>query len=205
MPSPVRPSDFAATVPGQSADFCTKFKLVLITLPNLINQFFGWALGSDGSVSDSFKAEVNPFSSGDLKWTVSSTIASGWLRCEGQAVSRTTYAALFNSISTRFGTGDGSTTFNVPDYRDRVLLGVSATKALATTGGEATHLLSINELPDHGHNIAFGTNQANYTANGPVVVGIGGGASLAGVTHTGGNAAHNNLPPYAAAYCFIKI
>src|SRR4051812_2551051 len=115
MPSPVRPSDFASTVPGQSADFCTKFKLVLIALPNFITQYFGWALASDGSISDNFKSEVNPFASGDLKWTTSSNLTAGWLRCEGQAVSRTTYASLFSAISTRFGVGDGTTTFNLPD------------------------------------------------------------------------------------------
>ena len=45
------------------------------------------------------------------------TAPSGWLLCDGTAVSRTTYAALFAVISTTFGTGDGSTTFNVPDMR----------------------------------------------------------------------------------------
>jgi microcystin-dependent protein len=81
MPSPVRPSDFAATVPGQSSDFCTKFKLVFLTLPNFLASFMAWMLGSDGSISDAFKAEVNPFSAGDLKVTFSALTPTGWLRC----------------------------------------------------------------------------------------------------------------------------
>jgi microcystin-dependent protein len=47
------------------------------------------------------------------------TAPTGWLACDGQAVSRTTYADLFAAISTTWGAGDGSTTFNVPDLRDR--------------------------------------------------------------------------------------
>jgi len=48
---------------------------------------------------------------------------TGWLLCYGQAVSRTTYADLFTAISTTYGAGDGSTTFNVPDLRGRVPAG----------------------------------------------------------------------------------
>jgi microcystin-dependent protein len=50
-----------------------------------------------------------------------STAPEGWLPCDGRAVSRATFALLFAVIGTRWGTGDGSTTFNVPDLRERVL------------------------------------------------------------------------------------
>lgn len=53
-----------------------------------------------------------------------STAPTGWLLCYGQAVSRSTYATLFGIISTTYGTGDGSTTFNVPDLRGRVVAGL---------------------------------------------------------------------------------
>lgn len=52
-----------------------------------------------------------------------SSIPTGWLECDGSAVSRTTYAALFTAISTTWGTGDGSTTFNLPDMRGKVAVG----------------------------------------------------------------------------------
>lgn len=51
------------------------------------------------------------------------TAPDGWLFCYGQAISRTTYADLFTAIGTTYGTGDGSTTFNVPDIRGRVIAG----------------------------------------------------------------------------------
>ena len=90
------------------------------------------------------------------------------LLCYGQAISRTTYAALFAVISTTYGTGDGSTTFNVPDLRGRVVAGqddMGGTSAnrltnqtgglngdtLGAVGGAETHVLSIDELAAHDH------------------------------------------------------
>ncbi|EHL69933.1 hypothetical protein HMPREF1032_02932, partial [Subdoligranulum sp. 4_3_54A2FAA] len=48
---------------------------------------------------------------------------TGWLLCQGQAISRTTYAQLFSVIGTTYGSGDGKTTFNLPDMRGRVAVG----------------------------------------------------------------------------------
>ena len=62
-----------------------------------------------------------------------SSIPSGYLACNDQAVSRTTYARLFAAISTSYGTGDGSSTFNVPDLRDRAPLGVGTNTSLGDT------------------------------------------------------------------------
>lgn len=52
------------------------------------------------------------------------TAPSGWLLCQGQAVSRTEYVDLFKAIGTAFGAGDGSTTFNVPDLRETAPVGI---------------------------------------------------------------------------------
>lgn len=81
------------------------------------------------------------------------TIPNGYLLCDGQAVSRTTYAALFGSISTLWGVGDGSTTFNLPDFRGRSSLGVDGSHALGSTGGAASVTLSTANLPAHSHGV----------------------------------------------------
>lgn len=60
---------------------------------------------------------------GDVKSTAATTVPSGWLLCDGSAISRSTYSALFTAIGTTYGTGNGSTTFNVPDLRGRVIAG----------------------------------------------------------------------------------
>lgn len=79
----------------------------------------------------------------------------GWLLCNGQAVSRSTYAALFSLIGTQYGDGDGSTTFNVPDKRKRVGVGYDPDDTdfdeLGATGGEKAHTQTVNELAAHAH------------------------------------------------------
>jgi microcystin-dependent protein len=66
------------------------------------------------------------------------TPPSGFLECDGAAVSRSTYAALFAVVGTTYGIGDGSTTFNVPNLTDNVAVGKSNNKAFGTTGGANT-------------------------------------------------------------------
>lgn len=78
---------------------------------------------------------------------------TGYLFCDGSAVSRDTYAALFAVIGTTYGAGDGSTTFNLPDLTGRVPLGVSSTHILASTGGSETVTLIEAELPSHTHEV----------------------------------------------------
>lgn len=96
---------------------------------------------------------------------------TGWLFCYGQAISRTTYAALFAAIGTTYGVGDGSTTFNLPDLRGRVVAGqddMGGTSAnrltglsggvngdvLGGTGGAESHVLTEAQLAAHRHFIA---------------------------------------------------
>lgn len=74
-----------------------------------------------------------PLPSGTLIHYAGETIPEGFLLCNGVAVSRTTYANLFAAIGTLYGAGDGSTTFNLPDARDRVLQGASSTYAVGTS------------------------------------------------------------------------
>jgi len=74
---------------------------------------------------------------------------TGWLLCDGSAISRTTYANLFAVIGTTFGAGNGSTTFNLPDMQDKFPMGKSGTKALGSTAGSNT--IAEANLPAHTH------------------------------------------------------
>lgn len=104
-----------------------------------------------------------------------STAPSKWLMCYGQAISRTTYASLFAVISTTYGVGDGSSTFNLPDLRGRVVAGKddmggsSANRltdqtdglngdTLGASGGAETHTLTEAQMPLHGHPFRTGFN-----------------------------------------------
>jgi microcystin-dependent protein len=99
------------------------------------------------------------------------TSGSGWLYCNGAAVSRTTYDDLFAQIGTTYGVGDGSTTFNLPDMRGRFPIGLNLTAVgninSGVTGGAATVTLGATETPSHGHSIsltAAGTHSHSATS-----------------------------------------
>ncbi len=99
---------------------------------------------------------------------------SGWLMCNGSAVSRTTYSNLFNVIGTSFGVGNGSTTFNLPDLRQRFPMGKSASGTGSTLGGTggnidhshttASHTLTTGEMPYHRHGHAFDDGFSGYVS-----------------------------------------
>jgi microcystin-dependent protein len=126
-----------------------------------------------------------------VPWSTSS-VPTGFLECNGAAVSRSTYSALFAIVGTTYGAGDGATTFNVPDLQDNVAVGKSGTKALASTGGAntvtstgnvggstANATLTEAQLASHTHNFRSQTNQG---APNPNVVcqtrlGMGGGTT----------------------------
>ena len=99
---------------------------------------------------------------GTIVMTGRNTAPSGWLICNGSAVDRTQYAELFAAISTTFGAGNGTTTFNLPDMRGRVAAGVGtgtgggASGTGAPTGGTALAAVSLSGW--------FGTNDVTLTS-----------------------------------------
>ena len=101
-----------------------------------------------------------------VMWSGSSA-PSGWLECDGSAVSRTTYSALFAVIGTRYGSGDGSSTFNLPNPVDRVAMGIAlSTNPTANTLSVSSSLDSLalsDESAAHSHTIT--SNSGNQSAN----------------------------------------
>ena len=148
-----------------------------------------------------------------------SAAPSGWLLCDGSAISRTTYAALFSAIGTTYGTGDGSTTFNVPDMRGRVAVGkdnMGGTAAsrmttagsgvdgltLGANGGAQTHTLTTAQIPAHTHNTGTTISGRNTSAGGGETI-VYAGATYAG-TSVGGDGAHNNTQPSIVLNSIIR-
>jgi len=100
-----------------------------------------------------------------------SSAPTGYLLEDGSAVSRTTYSDLFAAVGTTFGSGDGSTTFNLPDSRGRVAVNRNPSDtefdSIGETYGEKSHTLSVDRIPSHDHSSSFATNnhQHYYSGN----------------------------------------
>lgn len=165
----------------------------------------GWldiSLGVVSSSSGGNTSAINNASVGDYKMGNQSASHGGssnnyWLLCDGSAVSRTTYSALFAVMSTSFGTGDGSTTFNLPDFRGKVAGAIGqgsglTNRIIGSFVGEESHILTINEMPAHTHstNVPLGG-----VAGGGGSVMSNGISSTPTTSSTGGGASHNNMQP----------
>lgn len=166
---------------------------------------------------------ANAIITGQIIMWPTAAAPAGYLLCDGTAVSRTTYATLFALIGAAFGAGDGSSTFNLPNYTNRMPIGVGSTAALAATGGSAnavlvshTHTATVTD-PGHDHVITDGevntrTNPYfNWVGTGGASVGVTGAGTDTNVTGVtvansteGVSATNANLPPYLGINFIIK-
>jgi len=120
------------------------------------------------------------------------------LICDGTAVSRTTYSTLFSTIGTLYGTGDGSTTFNIPDLRGRMTVGKGThtdVDALGDNDGAAIG----SRTPKHKHTVA-GDHGHSFQVNGAVGTG-GAGTPDTGTTTVG---PQTNTPTDTPAYLTVQ-
>lgn len=139
-----------------------------------------------------------------------STAPTGYLLEDGAAVSRTTYANLYNLIGTTYGVGDGSTTFNLPDSRGRAVANLSSSDTeFDTMGekyGEKAHVLTVGEMPGHSHTqyvtalsggSAIRNDYKSDASGGTYTQGLNGGGA-------GGNAGMNVIQPSIAVRFAIR-
>ena len=191
----------------------------------------GQYLTSQGSGSDPTWTSLTAFASGMLMMWSTASAPSGWLLCNGSAVSRTTYSALFAVVGTTFGAGDGSTTFNLPDYRNKMPLGAGSTYSVGATGGSNdaivvshTHTASTNTAGSHthggtdgsvtttqlaGNNQSTSGNQAEEGGGQPNIpfremAAAGSHSHTVTVNSTGSSATNANLPAYVGISFIIK-
>jgi microcystin-dependent protein len=174
-----------------------------------------------GNLIFQFQGECPLIPPGTIVQYGGATAPDEWLLCDGSAVSRTTYDALFTAIGTTFGAGNGTTTFNLPDMRSRVPIGSGTGSGLSAysigdVGGEETHTLITSETPSHSH-----TDTGHAHTEGSAAPSLGAaitgvpvpsavptpsvtGFASASLTSTGGDGSHNNLQPYLSTNYLIK-
>jgi microcystin-dependent protein len=156
-------------------------------------------------ISSALGGTIGAVPVGSVTAFAGSTAPSGWLLCGGQTVSRTLYSGLFLTIGTTYGSGDGSTTFALPDLRGRVPAGLdnmggtaasrltstvlTASNTLGATGGTQTHTLTAAQsgVPAHTHTFAIG-NVSTFTG---IVGSTGHGGTVRDTGTTDNNSAAN--------------
>lgn len=152
------------------------------------------ALVADQSASQLAGAVSQLVPSGAIMSYGGSNAPAGWLICDGAAISRTLYANLFSAIGTAFGTGDGSTTFNLPDMRGRFvryddnmgnhgITGVTPAGAASRDAGRAHGSAQTQTTAANGlGGTAAGQTQAATTT--PLNSGAASGTTNIGHTHS---------------------
>jgi microcystin-dependent protein len=165
-------------------------------------------------MSDQYVGEIRLFAFG--------RVPTGWLACNGQQVSISSYTALYTLIGTTFG-GDGVNTFNLPDLRGRVPLAAGTgpsqpTYVIGQVAGEEMHTLRDQEMPSHSHALISTTNAGTtampgttvHIAKSPIGRNIYNAPANAApydimapcVTPAGNNVAHDNsMPSIACNFC----
>lgn len=147
-------------------------------------------IGSSGGSSGSGSLPI-----GTVVIYPSQTVPDGWMLCDGRAISRADYEDLFNILGTTYGAGDGSVTFNLPDFKQRTPVGYDANSDIASIlglkDGEKEHTLTISEIPSNTVNGVNGVYIEDTTTN---------------YTQLTGTAdAHNNMQPYIVQNFIIKV
>jgi microcystin-dependent protein len=130
-------------------------------MPITINNKTGALTGID-AITGTGTANLIP--TGMIQMYTGTAAPTGWVICNGTAISRSTFASLFTVCSTTFGSGDGSTTFNVPDFRGRLPIGVGTgsgltARTLGSNYGAETVTLSSSNIPT----LTTGNNSATHT------------------------------------------
>ena len=158
--------------------------------PNTVTYTF-----TDGKWLGNYSLPGGPvsFPVGFIGHYAANSIPSGFFKCNGAAVSRTTYAALFAVIGTTYGTGDGSTTFNVPDLRGEFVRGLDDGRGI--DAGRAIGTVQLDEFKSHTHSTPSGGG-AGY--------GQPAGGSLASASTTGSTGGTETRPRNIAMLACIK-
>ena len=167
-------------------------------------------VGTTGVISGASGGTI----AGELKMWPTATAPTGYLLCNGALVSRTTYAGLFAVVGTTYGPGDGSTTFNLPNFKDRMPVGAGNTYSANNTGGSTDAIIPSHNhaITDPGHSHVI-MQRANFTPQegaatqcwvGTVYGPTSSNTTGISINTTGTSVTNANLPPYIGIHFIIR-
>lgn len=168
----------------------TKTQLGLIKVGRNLSITTDGVLSASGGTSGGVGGDTLPIGS-TVEWW-SEEIPENWLVCNGQAVSRMEYEDLFNVLGTTYGSGDGSTTFNLPNIQGRTLIGKSNEEdysVLGKTGGEKQHSLTVQEMATHSHSGSTEIAKTSFMR----AVEVPGGNAVSNHTVSNGSGAYKDV------------
>jgi phage-related tail fiber protein len=131
----------------------------------------GKALITDGSITSWGTASA----AGEVAYFAMNTAPSGYLKANGAAISRSTYSALFAAITTTFGIGDGSTTFNVPDLRGEFMRGWDDSRGVDS--GRVFGSTQADDFESHTHSVSNISSSSAFINTTPSYSNVYGGGS----------------------------
>lgn len=210
MPDLLEIETIASNTPTRTVTLSGMSVTVLFSVLNAANRIFDWNYGDlplDPAQIDQMydilaiaTRELMISQIGEIKATAAATIPNGCLVCDGATYAKVDYPELFAALSPIFRVD--SDTFVVPDLRERFILGSDVLQPVGTSGGEATHTLTVGEIPSHSHTIpATTTTLAVEPGEVTVITPIP--LISANTGDTGGDGSHNNIPPYLALQYYI--
>jgi microcystin-dependent protein len=173
---------------GNNAVSTIKIVDSAVTSPKIADASVTTAKIADGAITTSKFAGGLSIPVGAVFYFAANSAPTGYLTCDGSAISRTTYADLFAVVSTTFGIGDGSTTFNLPDLRGEFIRGFDAGKGtdsgrtFGSTQGQATAAPSTafttNTAANHTHTIPYAVSSGFPASYPSISTGSGGSTRI---------------------------
>lgn len=154
---------------------------------------------------------------GEIRVFAFGMIPIGWLPCNGQVLEIAKYQALYSVIGKTYG-GDGETTFALPNLQGRVPMCAVPDGPLGVAGGEALHVLTVDEMPPHTHDAYGGSDATSNSAESgtwgrpdtdskvtPYSIDFNTTMHPAALATAGGGKGHNNMQPYLALNFCIAV
>jgi microcystin-dependent protein len=147
---------------------------------------------------------------GEIRLAAFDQIPAGWASCDGQLLQIADNRVLYDVIGTRYG-GDGRRTFALPDLRGRLALHANVSYPLGAAGGKASHALTLNELPEHDHELlldAASDERSHGAGQAGALVSYGvedGAVTWTGPAPARAAAPHDNMQPYLGLVFMIAV